>query len=169
MNLFGKYMVIPGTNVINPSMKTITAQKGTKDFNIFDIGKFAIPDDTNRVIPTGGVLIPIARFVTVMRPKCMGSTPNFVTIGNRMGTIRIIAGVVSRIVPKNNSIILININIIIGFCVIAKIAAAILTGTCWFVKIHDSMAVAATQNITTAVVTPLSMKILGRSLNFNCL
>lgn len=115
MNLFGKYIVISGINVIKPRTKIITAQNGIKDLKIFDIGKFAMLDDTNRVIPTGGVDKPIARFVTVIRPKCMGSMPNFVTIGSKMGTIKIIAGVVSRIVPKNKSIIFININIIVGF------------------------------------------------------
>ena len=47
----------------------ITAINGTIPFNITSIGESAIREATNRLIPSGGVINPIAKLVTMIKPK----------------------------------------------------------------------------------------------------
>lgn len=43
--------------------------KGVIPFKITSIGEFDILDATNRFIPKGGVVKPIAKFTTIIIPK----------------------------------------------------------------------------------------------------
>ena len=58
---------------------------------------------TNRLIPRGGVMNPIARFTTMMTPKWIGFIPMLSAIGSRIGDSTIIAGVVSMKQPTIRS------------------------------------------------------------------
>src|SRR3546814_14057775 len=56
------------------------------------IGIPVIPEVTNRLSPTGGVIMPISMFTTMMMPRWIGSMPSFMAMGNRIGArIRMIA------------------------------------------------------------------------------
>jgi len=46
-----------------------TARKGKAARTTLIIGMFATPDVTNRFSPTGGVIIPISMFTTMMMPR----------------------------------------------------------------------------------------------------
>lgn len=47
---------------------------------------------TNNKVPAGGEQIPMHRFITMMIPKCTGSTPNTVTTGRKIGVKMSAAG-----------------------------------------------------------------------------
>ena len=44
-----------------------------------------MPDVTNRLSPIGGVIMPISMLTTMMMPRCTGSTPSSMAIGNTTG------------------------------------------------------------------------------------
>jgi hypothetical protein len=44
-----------------------------------------MPEATYRFRPTGGWHMPTSMFTTMMMPKCTGSMPSFMAMGNRMG------------------------------------------------------------------------------------
>ena len=71
------------------------------------IGMPESDEATNRLTPIGGVTNPIARFTTMMIPKWMGSTPNTIAAGSKIGVSRMMAGVVSSTIPTNSRMILI--------------------------------------------------------------
>src|SRR5699024_8398255 len=95
---------------------------------IFSNGTFPIVEATNKLTPSGGVTNPIARFITNMIPKCIGSIPIFVTTGKRIGVKITIAEIVSINIPTiNKNILIINI-IIIGLSDTPTIRSAIIDG-----------------------------------------
>lgn len=49
------------------------------------IGIPATPEVTKRFKPTGGVIIPISMFTTMMTPRWIGSIPSYVAFGNTSG------------------------------------------------------------------------------------
>ena len=63
----------------------------------------AIPHPTNKQEPTGGVQIPIHKFMIIIIPKWMGCTPSCVTIGKKIGVKISTAGVMSIKVPTKSS------------------------------------------------------------------
>ena len=63
--------------------------------------------EINRTVSTGGVIIPTAKFIQIIIPKCTGSTPSWVTTGINKGAIIIIAAPPSRNIPKSSNSILI--------------------------------------------------------------
>ena len=63
----------------------MTARKGSAALTTDMIGIPATPDVTKRFKPTGGVIIPISILTTIMMPKCIGSMPNSMAIGNTKG------------------------------------------------------------------------------------
>ena len=132
---------------------------------IFERGVCEIPDATNSVIPTGGVLIPIARFAVTTNPKCTGLIPRIFATGSKIGTIRIIAGVESKIMPRNNKITLEIKKKMILLLHNANNASVIAVIIWLAVNTHDNAFVTDTQNITAAVVNALSFKISGISFN----
>ena len=44
-------------------------KNGTIPFKITSIGEFDILEATNKLMPSGGVVKPIARFTTIIKPK----------------------------------------------------------------------------------------------------
>lgn len=83
---------------------------GIIPFKITSIGEFDILEATKRLIPSGGVIKPIAKLVTIIKPKWIGSTPKDVATGKRIGANTKIAGVVSMKQPTINNSTLINNN-----------------------------------------------------------
>lgn len=62
---------------------------------------------TNRVVPTGGVIVPIQRLKIIMIPKWMVFMPSAVHTGRKIGVKIRHAGVISMKVPTTNKIMLI--------------------------------------------------------------
>ncbi len=57
----------------------------------------------NRLTPKGGVIMPSARFTTMMVPKCTGSMPKWRATGTRIGASTMMAALVSMNMPMTNS------------------------------------------------------------------
>ena len=70
----------------------------------FNIGIFVMPEATKRLMPIGGVTIPIARLQVMMIPKCTGSTPAAVAIGTMIGVKIMMFGMLSMIIPQTSMI-----------------------------------------------------------------
>jgi hypothetical protein len=68
----------------------------------------AIPHATNRSRPTGGVIRPMAKFTTMIKPKWIGFTPTALASGSNSGVRTIIAELASRKQPAMSSRMLIN-------------------------------------------------------------
>ncbi len=77
--------------------------KGVAFLAICMIGIPVIPCATYRLRPTGGVTKAMARFITIMTPKCIGFMPKLLTTGSRIGVRIKIAGVVSITIPTKRS------------------------------------------------------------------
>ena len=82
---------------------------------------------TNKFTPKGGVINPIAKFTTIMIPKCVTSTPKAVTTGNNIGANIIIAHNVSIKQPtiKSNIFMSNNINILLSVIVVKNVATVV--------------------------------------------
>ncbi|CUN62179.1 Uncharacterised protein [Hungatella hathewayi] len=65
-------------------------------FSIFVLPTFT---PTNRVVPTGGVMVPIHKLKIIMMPKCTVFIPSFWQIGRKIGVKIRQAGVISMNVP----------------------------------------------------------------------
>lgn len=123
-------MTISGIKVIIIKHKSITAMNGIIPFNITSIGESAIREATKRLIPSGGVIKPIAKLVTMIKPKWIGSTPSDAATGIKIGAKIRIAGVVSIKQPTINNKRLISRRIIILFEEIAIKPFATIVGIC---------------------------------------
>ena len=62
-------------------------------------GSWVTEEATYRLIATGGVIMPIASPTTMIRPKCTGSMPSWVTSGSNTGVRMIRALAVSMNTP----------------------------------------------------------------------
>src|SRR5437667_9386399 len=62
-----------------------------------------IADAANKLMPTGGVMNPTVNAHTTYTPKCTGSKPRLVPIGNKIGIMIISAAMVSRKQPSTKS------------------------------------------------------------------
>ena len=81
----------------------------------FSIPICATLQPIKRTEPTGGVHNPTLRFIIIIIPKWIGSSPSCeVTIGRKIGVKIKTAGVMSINTPTNNSIIFITKRIIYG-------------------------------------------------------
>ena len=70
--------------VIATNAKSIAKINGMMLAVIFSIVVPIIGAATNKLTPTGGVAIPIVRFITINTPKCTGSTPAVMAMGARI-------------------------------------------------------------------------------------
>jgi len=70
---------------------TITTMNGATDRTNLSYETSAMPFTTKRSNPTGGVMSPMDRLTTMMRPKKMGSIPAAKAIGNNSGVNMVIA------------------------------------------------------------------------------
>lgn len=114
--------------VINIRAMKNPIMKGKAAFAISSTGISVKLLATNRLTPTGGVTKPIAKFTTIITPKCIGSTPKLRTSGNKIGVSINMAGVVSIIIPTNSNNIFITINMVIRLEAIDVIASAASCG-----------------------------------------
>ena len=120
----------------------------------------------NSTNPTGGVSKPIMRFNTMTRPKCMGSMPSCCATGTKMGTKIVMAATGSKKQPiKSISTFASNKNIHASV-VTPKIHDAISAVIPSAVNIQLKILEAATMNITTAVVSTVSMEIRTNCFKF---
>ena len=78
---------------------SIARKRGKSGFRTLEMLVPAIPHPTKRTVPTGGVHKPMLRFKTIMIPKWIGSTPNCVTTGRKIGVKINTAGVISIKIP----------------------------------------------------------------------
>ena len=92
-------------------------------------GTLPIAEAMNKLAPRGGVTKPIAKFTMQTIPKWTGLTPTAVTMGSKMGTVKIMAALVSIKVPMIRKMILIINRRTYLLFVIARIASAIFAGT----------------------------------------
>ena len=74
---------------------------GMQAFASFSIGILVMPDATNRLMPIGGVTIPIARLQVMMIPKCTGSIPAAVAIGTMIGVKIMMFGITKSLHYRN--------------------------------------------------------------------
>jgi TRAP-type uncharacterized transport system fused permease subunit len=81
----GSQSAICGTYVTNTRNTSSTESHGTASRTTSITDMPVMPAVTNRFSPTGGVTIPISRFTVMMMPRCTGSMPSLVAIGNRIG------------------------------------------------------------------------------------
>ena len=68
--------------MIIPRNITKIVIQGRAPFNTSTIVIPVIPLVTNKLSPTGGVTIPISIFTTMIIPRCIGSIPSSIAIGN---------------------------------------------------------------------------------------
>src|SRR5690606_10856429 len=79
-----------------------TSTKGMSLGMILSSDILATAQAAKRLTPKGGVIMPMARFTTMMVPKCTGSTPNFMATGTRMGASTMMEADVSMNMPMMN-------------------------------------------------------------------
>ena len=123
-------MAICGMNVISAKSAIMMNINLKIPCKIVSIDSLEILEATKRLIPRGGVQKPMAKFTTMMIPKCTGSTPMLAATGINMGASTNIAGVVSMKQPTTRSRMLMRIRSIILLSVILKIPCVIVSGTC---------------------------------------
>ena len=85
INVVGNQVDTQGTYVTIIRKRNITATHGSAAFTTFIIDIFATPAVTNKLSPTGGVIMPISIFTTIMMPRWIGSIPSAIAIGNTNG------------------------------------------------------------------------------------
>ena len=83
----------------------------------------------NKFTPKGGVIMPMARFTTMMSPKCTGSTPKCMATGARMGASTMMAALVSMNMPMMNSAAFTPSRNMVGDCSTASSQRPIASGT----------------------------------------
>src|SRR5699024_6349748 len=107
-NFSGSHVDKNGTYVTTSKAIIITNIIGIIALIILSNGTAPIVDATNKLTPSGGVTNPIARFITSMIPKWIGSIPIFVTTGKSIGVKITIAEIVSINIPtiNNNKLII---------------------------------------------------------------
>ena len=121
--------------VISVKQHNITRINGTIPFRITSIGESEILEATKRLIPSGGVIKPIAKFTTMIKPKWIGSNPMALATGKRIGANTKIAGVVSMKQPTIKSKMLMRIKITTGLSDTVIIICVTMAGICSMVMI----------------------------------
>ena len=159
---FGKNIEIAGTYVSNNNVPIINTKNGIMPRITTSNVVSPTRDATNRFTPKGGVMKPIAKFVTIMIPKCTGSTPKAVTTGNSMGAKIMMAHTVSIKQPTNNNNKLIksNINTLLSVIVVNNVATVVGIRP----KVN-TLENAVAQPITTKIVAVVSQDLFVMSNN----
>ena len=138
-NILGNNIEIAGMYVITNNTIIITAKNGIIPFITSSSVVSPTREATNKFTPKGGVINPIAKFTTIIIPKCVTSTPKAVTVtgvqtfalpistGNNIGANIIIAHNVSIKQPtiSNNTLISNNINILLSVIVVKNVATVV--------------------------------------------
>src|SRR5213078_3484043 len=127
---------------------------------VFSTDSRATRASTNSTIPIGGCSKPIIRFNTITNPKWTGSIPSWWTTGISTGTSIRMAAVGSRKQPTNSINTLASSRNTHGLCVNDSTHAATKSVTRVAVRSHPKIDAAATMNMTTAVVSIVSIDTL---------
>src|SRR4030043_284861 len=82
----GSHVAREGKTMTTPSPIMRRKTKGSEPKTIsFMVTPGIAPFKTNRLSPTGGVIIPISTLIVTMIPNQTGSNPSLVMMGNRIG------------------------------------------------------------------------------------
>ena len=81
----------------------MTSTKGIRSLTIRSSEIRATVHAAKRLTPNGGVIMPMARFTTMIRPKCTGSMPKCMATGAKIGASTMMAALVSMNIPMRNS------------------------------------------------------------------
>ena len=122
-----------------------------------------MPCKTNRFIPTGGVIRASSRLINITTLNQIGSKPNFMIIGYKIGKVIKIMEIDSKIHPKTNSRILIAIKTIHRLVSISATRLVKACGTCRIVKTKPNKAAPIIIAKIIEVVLTVSSKISGIS------
>lgn len=122
-----------------------------------------------RIVPTGGVIVPIDKLKQSKIPKWIASIPSDLQIGKRIGVNISIAGVTSINVPTTSNNTFIRSNIRNLLVVRPSIALAIISGIPVNAIAHDIIDERPIMNVIIPVVLAASRTILGISLSLNAL
>ena len=126
----GRNSEIDGMNVIASRHTIIAMMKRIIPWHTTSSFTSPIRAATNKLIPNGGVMNPIARFTTMIIPKWIGLSPSDVATGRRMGESTIMAGVVSMKQPTISNRMLIRIRMTTLLVEKFRIACVIIAGIC---------------------------------------
>jgi len=125
-----------------------------------------IPQLTKRHTPTGGVAMPMAKFKTMMKPKCSGSMPNPCAMGASIGASRIIAAPDSINMPTTRRKTFTSKRNKRGLSVTERKMLARRRGIMLAAITQAKTLAVDMMNNTVAVVMPLSSKMRGKSRHF---
>ncbi len=78
------------------------ASSGSSGGMIFSIEMLPTLSATNSAVPTGGVVSPNDRLITMISPRCTRLMSNFSASGSSIGTSMISAGVMSTNMPTTS-------------------------------------------------------------------
>lgn len=129
----------------------------------------ATPCTTNKSSPTGGVIKPMARLITMTTPKKSGSIPAFIAIGRSNGVKIVMAAEAFKKQPAINKTTLIITRIKTWLLVMPVINEANICGICSAVINHPKRFAAAMINTTKAVIFPALRKAPGISFHLRSL
>src|SRR5699024_1975871 len=127
-----------------------------------DILVLATLTPTKSKLPTGGVQMPTQRFITIIMPKCTGSTPSSVTMGKKIGVKMSTAGVMSINMPTINKIKLMISRITMGLSLKAIKEVLTVCGIFSSDITHDKAIEVAISSIKIAVVLTASTNIFSK-------
>ena len=132
---------------------------------ISSISSSATEQPENSAEPTGGVMLPMPRFMTIMMPKWMGCIPKLCTTGRKMGAKIRTAGVMSIKVPTTSRIRLMSSRITYLLLEMRIMALPMAAGRPVKDMTKDMVEEAAIRNMITAVVSQASARMPGRSFS----
>ena len=95
----GKKVATAGTATRKTTWKQSATTKGITPRYMSLVGIPTTPLRANRLIPKGGVIKPISAIRHIITPYQIGSNPNFIIKGKRIGKLRIKRAIISKKQP----------------------------------------------------------------------
>ena len=95
----GSVKAIAGNSVTKMIIVRCTMRYGANSLTMTSIPSPVKLDVTNRISPMGGVANPTVTLMHMMMAKCSGSTPNWNSVGPRIGPMMRMAGTASKNMP----------------------------------------------------------------------
>src|SRR5690625_108383 len=160
----GSQVLNVGQKVIRRRATSIPPKRGIRGRRSLVIVVCATLTPTNSRAPTGGVQIPIQRFMLIMIPMWSDTTPSYVTTGRKIGVKIRTAGVMSMNIPTSNRIRLVVRRITILLSLRPSSAELISWGIPSKDITHYILTDVAISSITIAVVEVAFTRISGRSV-----
>ena len=125
---------------------------GTTALDIFSSGRFVMPDATNRLMATGGVIMPMAMPTTNRMPKCSVEIFSARTSGRKTGVRMMIAEEVSMNTPATRMMREIRNRMTYLFVEMLNTAAEIASGIFQFASAQPNGPLHAMMIMMTALV-----------------